>query len=271
MEVLPPSPTLPASATSPRTPAAPAPAAATTTGSGDAAGDATGDVGDAVRWATLPDGPVLHDEAAPVGGGGGGGDGGGCVQVALPGTGDSYTCCFAAKGDAEEPAPLGRLRVTWRPEGTEAGERGVGGVLASSVPAEKAAAAAAVGSVGEAVTEFPLPVLSARPPALSARLKAPPHARVGEEFTMRWEISNLTEAYSSMQLTAEDGDEFVWSGRRLSTLQVAPMETISVVYRLVPLVPGHVLLPKVAVVPDREKVNIIPDLTEGRPHIFVRP
>lgn len=37
--------------------------------------------------------------------------------------------------------------------------------------------------------------------------------------------------------------------------QVAPMETISVIYRLVPLVPGHVLLPKVAVVPDREKVR----------------
>lgn len=36
------------------------------------------------------------------------------------------------------------------------------------------------------------------------------------------------------------------------------METISVAYRLVPLVPGHVLLPKVAVVPDREKVRESP-------------
>lgn len=38
-------------------------------------------------------------------------------------------------------------------------------------------------------------------------------------------------------------------------LQVAPMETVSVVYRLVPIVPGHVLLPKVAVVPEREQVR----------------
>lgn len=37
--------------------------------------------------------------------------------------------------------------------------------------------------------------------------------------------------------------------------QVAPSETVSVVYRLVPLVPGHVLLPKVAVVPEREQVG----------------
>lgn len=37
--------------------------------------------------------------------------------------------------------------------------------------------------------------------------------------------------------------------------QVAPMETVSVVYRLVPKVPGHVLLPKVSVVPLREKVR----------------
>lgn len=45
-------------------------------------------------------------------------------------------------------------------------------------------------------------------------------AVVAVVVVVSWEISNLTEAYSSMQLTAEDGDEFVWSGRRLSTLQV---------------------------------------------------
>lgn len=33
------------------------------------------------------------------------------------------------------------------------------------------------------------------------------------------------------------------------------METVSVMYRLVPKVPGHVLLPKVAAIPDREKVR----------------
>lgn len=37
--------------------------------------------------------------------------------------------------------------------------------------------------------------------------------------------------------------------------QVGPMETVSVVYRLVPKVPGHVLLPTVAAVPVREKVG----------------
>lgn len=39
-------------------------------------------------------------------------------------------------------------------------------------------------------------------------------------------------------------------------LQVAPFETVSIMYRLVPLVPGHVLLPKVAVISDREQVSL---------------
>lgn len=43
-------------------------------------------------------------------------------------------------------------------------------------------------------------------------------------------------------------------GSVITGLQVAPMETVSVVYRLVPKVPGHVLLPTVAVVPVKEKV-----------------
>lgn len=37
--------------------------------------------------------------------------------------------------------------------------------------------------------------------------------------------------------------------------KVAPSETVSVTYRLVPLVPGHVLLPKVGLVTDREQVR----------------
>lgn len=37
--------------------------------------------------------------------------------------------------------------------------------------------------------------------------------------------------------------------------KVAPSETISIVYHLLPLVPGHVLLPKVTVVPVREQVR----------------
>lgn len=170
MEVLP--PPSPSSATSPGSPIAPAVPTTTTTGA--AADTSDRNTGNAVRWATLPNGPVVHDEAASAG-----------VQVALPGSGDTYTCCFAASGDADRPAPLGRLRVTWRPEGTEAGGAEGGGVT-PSVPVGQGGAAAGGGSVGEAVTDFPLPVLSARPPALSARLKAPPHARVGEQFTMRW-------------------------------------------------------------------------------------
>lgn len=109
-------------------------------------------------WASLPNGSLLHDDA--------GGDA--SHSVVLPGPGDSYTCCFNAKGDARRPAPLGRLRVVWRPEGMTRG----GGVVGDGGPVL-------------ATAEFPLPVLSARPPALSARLKVPPHARVGEEFSFR--------------------------------------------------------------------------------------
>lgn len=43
--------------------------------------------------------------------------------------------------------------------------------------------------------------------------------------------------------------------RLLVLAQVAPSETISIVYHLLPLVPGHVLLPKVTVVPEREQVG----------------
>ncbi|CAN0027179.1 unnamed protein product [Ectocarpus sp. 6 AP-2014] len=235
----------PASAATSATAAAAAPAA-----SSDSGAEGT------VTWATLPNGPVLHDDDAATAASGGSGGG----VVALPGTGDTYTCCFAAKGEAERPAPLGKLRVTWRPDETGEGD-------GPTTSPTTGGGEAAVGGV----TEFPLPVLTARPPALSARLKAPPHARVGVEFSISWEISNLTAVYSSMQLTTEDGGDFIWSGKRLCMLQVAPMETVSVVYRLVPIVPGHVLLPKVAVVPEREQINIIPDLAEGRPHIFVRP
>lgn len=38
----------------------------------------------------------------------------------------------------------------------------------------------------------------------------------------RWEISNATKVYSSFQLTAEEGGEFVWSGKRQCALQVLP-------------------------------------------------
>ena len=164
MEVVPPSAATPPPASSTTaaalttTAAAPAPAAAAT---------GTDGAGTAVKWATLPNGPILHDETA-------------AAVVALPGTGDSYTCCFSAKGYAERPAPLGKLRVTWRPRPEAGAGDGDGGGAEASPPLDETAAAA-----GAAVTEFPLPVLSARPPALSARLKAPPHARVGEEFSMR--------------------------------------------------------------------------------------
>lgn len=159
MEVVPPSAPAPP-------PASPTAAAALST----AAATGMDAAGNAVKWATLPNGPVLHDDTAAA-----------AAAVALPGTGDSYTCCFSAKGYAERPAPLGKLRVTWRPR-PEAGD---GDGAAVSPPPDETAAAAAAAGAGAAVTEFPLPVLSARPPALSARLKAPPHARVGEEFSMR--------------------------------------------------------------------------------------
>ncbi|CAM9580402.1 unnamed protein product [Ectocarpus sp. 13 AM-2016] len=257
MEVVPP---LASSSSSSTTAATASPASATTAAAAATpAASSDGGAEGTVTWATLPNGPVLHDDdAATAARAASGGSGAGVV--ALPGTGDTYTCCFAAKGEAERPAPLGKLRVTWRPDETGGGD----GTTTS--PATGGGEAAVGG-----VTEFPLPVLTARPPALSARLKAPPHARVGVEFSMSWEISNLTAVYSAMQLTTEDGGDFVWSGKRLCMLQVAPMETVSVVYRLVPIVPGHVLLPKVAVVPEREQINIIPDLADGRPHIFVRP
>lgn len=171
MEVVPPSAALPppgASATTTTTPtAAAAGAAASST-----AATGTDGAGSAVKWATLPNGPILHDENAAA-----------AAVVALPGTGDSCTYCFSAKGYAERPAPLGKLRVTWRPspEGVAAARAaGDGGSNAAMLPPPDETAAE-----GAAVTEFPLPVLSARPPALSARLKAPPHARVGEEFSMR--------------------------------------------------------------------------------------
>lgn len=92
--------------------------------------------------------------------------------IALAGTGDSHSCCFLAAGDAEYPSPLGRLRVSWKSRGGDAGERGSRG---TEVSEDESAAA---------VTDFPLPVLSARPPAVSARLRAPPHARVGEAFSI---------------------------------------------------------------------------------------
>ncbi|CAM9549331.1 unnamed protein product, partial [Ectocarpus sp. 4 AP-2014] len=240
IEVVPPSASSSSSST---TAAAANPASAATAAAAAAAAPAASSDGGAEStrtWATLPNGPVLHDDDAATAASGGGGGG----LVALPGTGDTYTCCFAAKGEAERPAPLGKLRVTWRPDET-------GGGNGPTMSPATGGGEAAIGGV----TEFPLPVLTARPPALSARLKAPPHARVGVEFSMSWEISNLTPVYSSMQLTTEDGGDFVWSGKRLCMLQVAPMETVSVVYRLVPIVPGHVLLPKVAVVPEREQVR----------------
>lgn len=158
MEVVPPSDT-------------PTPPASSITMTAAAAASSTDDAGgNAVKWASLPNGPVLHDETA-------------AAAVALPGTGDSHTCCFSAKGYPDRPAPLGKLRVTWRPRLEEevAAAGGGGDGAAMSPPVDETAATGA----GAAVTEFPLPVLSARPPALSARLKAPPHARVGEEFSMR--------------------------------------------------------------------------------------
>lgn len=159
-------------------------------------------------WASLPNGPVLHDDGfvsasaslvkTPPGGAAK------RPAIVLPGTGDSYTCCFTAAGDADRPSPLGKLRVTWRPEedARSSARAGAGGgpsslslspapapaisSLSSSSSAEEARGGVRGGVGGaQAVTEFPLPVLSARPPALSARLKAPPHARVGEEFSIR--------------------------------------------------------------------------------------
>lgn len=193
MEVVPPSPTA-------GLPAPPSPAATTAADAGD----------DTVTWANLPNGPVLYDErvtaaaatattgaaaspataakAAIATKSGGGG------EVALSGAGDSYTCCFTARGHSEHPAPLGKLKVTWRPEDDAGATPAVAAAVGDGGPSDQAgvgstaaaaAVAAAAAAVGEAVTEFPLPVLSARPPTLSARLKVPPHARVGVEFSMR--------------------------------------------------------------------------------------
>lgn len=152
----------------------------------------------ALAWASLPNGPVLHDDgftsaAAPLVETCAGEAIEKSAVVVLPGTGDSYTCCFTATGDADRPSPLGKLRVTWRP-GEDARQGGSGkgvdgggtSIAPVSVISEEAAEGGGEGiGGGQAVTEFPLPVLSARPPALSARLKAPPHARVGEEFSIR--------------------------------------------------------------------------------------
>lgn len=164
---------------------------------------------DEVSWAVLPNGPVLYDASllssssvvAPAGeacrDGNPKAKRPSTAVVALAGTADSYTCCFMARGDAEHRSPLGKLRVTWKPEQAEkqpeeeevgrSGRGNGGGRIGSSVEAFGRGGGVAVGAGAVAVTEFPLPVLSARPPALSARLKAPPYARVGEEFSIRSE------------------------------------------------------------------------------------
>lgn len=154
-----------------------------------------------IPWARLPNGPVIHDDAylsdgaenptdAVVAGEKRAGQTrrkpAAANVIALAGTGDSYTCCFLAAGDETYPSPLGRLRVTWKPR-REAGEAREEGKRASKPqsPLEGLGGEDVVeGGLG-AVTDFLLPVLVARPPVASARLRAPPHARVGEEFTIR--------------------------------------------------------------------------------------
>lgn len=214
MEVVPPSPSPPASAsgsssTSPNPSAASSPPpynspplpntanfATVANSIGGSAGVENADTG--MSWAGLTNGPVLHDENAPVSSTGTKGEDSTTAAaavakvVALPGTGDSYTCCFTARGFAERPAPLGKLRVTWRPESTSTSKMAMtaGGDSGLASPSGTKRDSEEGYSLGDGLepqtfTDFSLPVLSPRPPALSARLDAPPHARVGVEFALR--------------------------------------------------------------------------------------
>lgn len=142
-------------------------------------------------WAHLPNGPIVHDASRHTCGSHGATSEG---IITLAGTGDSYSCYFIAVGDIRRVSPLGKLRVTWKPER----ESDIGGAGGAGIEGEADASASLVhegvgdGSRGvEAFTQnavatiFQLPILAARPPLPSARLKAPPHARVGEAFSIR--------------------------------------------------------------------------------------
>ncbi|CAM9536515.1 unnamed protein product [Phaeothamnion confervicola] len=195
--------------------------------------------------------------------------------------GDIFTACFCATVAAPGTARLGVLRVHWRRGahdesdcGRSSGGDGGGAPPTPPPPPSPPPlpGAAPPDTLGlEAVTELPLPKVTVTQPPLRARLEVPAMARVGREFRLLWEVSNASHRHHELQVVASGGSEFVWSGRRQCDLQLPPHETVQLRYCLVPLVPGHVLLPQFCIVSSRLEASVVRDIGDAGLCIFVRP
>lgn len=185
-----------------------------------------------------------------------------------------FTMAFRAMAPAAGLYHLGHMRVHWcRRSDEESVVAQSKGNTSSSVllPASPSSSRSRFASL-VTVTDLPLPVLRSVEPPLGVHLIAPPQAWLGKEFRISWEIQNRTNLHQDIQLRAEGGESFVWSGTRAQLVHLGPREKTSIEYLLVPLALGHVALPQFGLTPMRKQSDVVVnEAQEGQAIIFVCP
>jgi hypothetical protein len=120
-----------------------------------------------------------------------------------------------------------------------------------------------------AISELQLPLVRVTDLPLAAVARLPNAAKQGAEFGLCWELTNLTPLHQDVKLTASGGSDFAWSGSTECLIQLAPHETSSISYTLVPLSSGHLSLPCFSMIWKRSGIDILAEV--GSRAIFVRP
>eukprot|EP00300_Choanocystis_sp_HF-7_P030635 c39512_g1_i1.p1 GENE.c39512_g1_i1~~c39512_g1_i1.p1 ORF type:complete len:170 (+),score=14.20 c39512_g1_i1:1-510(+) len=103
-------------------------------------------------------------------------------------------------------------------------------------------------------SEFLLPELTVRTPALTVAIQAPPFVALGASFLLSVTIANRSAQVQSMMLSVVDNTDkcFLFSGLRTASVQILPSDSFRAVFTVVPLSSGQLRLPRIELSPARE-------------------
>lgn len=95
--------------------------------------------------------------------------------------------------------------------------------------------------------EQKLPDIQVELPSLIVTLDCPPHAVLGEPFTVFVKVQNLTSILQEVKYSVGDSQIFVFSGSHNNATFILPKSEHVVAYKLVPLNSGHQQIPRFTV------------------------
>ncbi|KAL3856772.1 hypothetical protein ACJMK2_011491 [Sinanodonta woodiana] len=121
-------------------------------------------------------------------------------------------------------------------------------------------------------TVFPLPTVSLEQLPISVELRLPAYGSVKTLLPICYTIHNKTPYPQEIEVNVEASDSFMFAGNKQVHFRVLPRKAYNLMYNLFPLMPGHVLLPKMHLNMLRYPGTMDLIVQKSVPtHIFIKP